>query len=582
MHLVGIGFTADYWQTMIDSVRKQVSSETMVGTLLSTEAVTSEETGKLKNLVIDSRPDLVLFNLHALDNPRDWPKFLNDTQKNCEPGLRWALVVENIIEELSAMFRLGPEVELVNQMRFPVADPSMLLTRHIRRFPRIPLTAEVRAFEYQDCTHGTVRSTLEDIPRNTLISLKDIKEVETVEGDRAPGDWLDSFLAFQTKPVQSEQVKGILREEKGCYLFPGIPFNSIGRIFFRDAAIGHVLRSGGFTLRNPPFKRMIEAIREERMNTARFSPKTLKARQHIPIRSISSFPVLNALMRMLLSELGYRNFSETTRLDSGMHVLEKGVIYLQLTEFGGAVLRGKFLDWSEDIRKCIIPLLRFVDLRELEMTDAITSTPLLHLDLERMSLDMLRREKQYESGRNLARNRDLFFSQELADLGKAAKAARALLPALAGCRDLPDFGENAEQIDADSVLLLCEEEDQAAQIMFQLKNISRKLWLNPQDFTTPESLRTLNPSTLRNFTRNGATIAGHSACEHLKTMCMEAIRQIEKTGAAHRQQLQLIEESENQLRQIRVRKTQLALHWLYVSLKQLLVRDLHRFPAGTL
>ena len=39
MHLVGIGFTPEYWEELVHSIRKQSPDETLVGTLLSTEAM---------------------------------------------------------------------------------------------------------------------------------------------------------------------------------------------------------------------------------------------------------------------------------------------------------------------------------------------------------------------------------------------------------------------------------------------------------------------------------------------------------------------------------------------------------------
>ena len=42
MHLVGIGFTPEYWEELVHSIRKQSPDETLVGTLLSTEAVEPE------------------------------------------------------------------------------------------------------------------------------------------------------------------------------------------------------------------------------------------------------------------------------------------------------------------------------------------------------------------------------------------------------------------------------------------------------------------------------------------------------------------------------------------------------------
>ncbi len=125
MHLVGIGFTSDYWDELVHSIRKQSPDETLVGTLISTEAADSDQVEVLGDQISDSHPDLVIFNLLALENTQDWRNFLSRTQSNCDEQLRWVLVVEREIEELSMLARLEPEVELINGMRFPVNDPGI-------------------------------------------------------------------------------------------------------------------------------------------------------------------------------------------------------------------------------------------------------------------------------------------------------------------------------------------------------------------------------------------------------------------------------------------------------------------------
>ena len=74
MHLVGIGFTPEYWEELVHSIRKQSPDETLVGTLLSTEAVEPEQIEVLGDQISDSHPDLVFFNLLALENTQDWKR----------------------------------------------------------------------------------------------------------------------------------------------------------------------------------------------------------------------------------------------------------------------------------------------------------------------------------------------------------------------------------------------------------------------------------------------------------------------------------------------------------------------------
>ena len=580
MHLVGIGFTPEYWEELVHSIRKQSPDETLVGTLLSTEAVEPEQIEVLGDQISDSHPDLVFFNLLALENTHDWRNFLTRTQSNCEDQLKWVLVIEREQEELSMLVKLKPEVELINGMRFPVNDPGLFLNRHIRSFPRIRLNSSVQTLEFLNGNSGTLRQRPSEIKSNTLIPFSDLRHVETPKGDLHPKEWLDEFLQSRPKPVHSDQVKGILRESKGCYLFPGIPFNSITSIHVEGAKIHHVLRSGHFNLNNIPFKRMIEEVREEWMEMARVPEAMATKRQKISICCLGEVPVLNSILRIQLGELGYRRFSETTRLEPGSHELDPAMVWLKLSEFTGTLLKGTILDWSSDMRRFLKPLKRFVDLQTLDLSGTITSSPLMQIELEKQSLDLLRREKKLESERKLANNRLLLHSQEKKILEKAEKVSQILLQILN--QYCP--WENAGQLKLDQVnhlLMFCEEEMSAAQMTHELQNVQRKWWINPHQFQQPEHLQKLDTVSLKRYFEEGVTLATEVSVQHFLSLCETLSSGVETSSAMLEEQHLILENSKRELEKIRTRKSQLALHWLYVSLKQLLVRDLHLLPAGT-
>ena len=580
MHLVGIGFTPEYWEKLVHSIRKQSPDETLVGTLLSTEAIEPEQIEVLGDQISDSHPDLVFFNLLALENTHDWRNFLTRTQSNCEDQLKWVLVIEREQEELSMLVKLKPEVELINGMRFPVNDPGLFLNRHIRSFPRIRLDSSVQTLEFLNGNSGTLRQRPSEIKSNTLIPFSDLRHVETPKGDLHPKEWLDEFLQSRPKPVHSDQVKGILRESKGCYLFPGIPFNSITSIHVEGAKIHHVLRSGHFNLNNIPFKRMIEEVREEWMEMARIPEAMATKRQKISICCLGEVPVLNSILRIQLGELGYRRFSETTRLEPGSHELDPAMVWLKLSEFTGTLLKGTILDWSSDMRRFLKPLKRFVDLQTLDLSGTITSSPLMQIELEKQSLDLLRREKKLESERKLANNRLLLHSQEKKILEKAEKVSQILLQILN--QYCP--WENAGQLKLDQVnhlLLFCEEEMSAAQLTHELQHVQRKWWINPHQFQQPEHLQKLDPVSLKRYFEEGVTLATEVSVQHFLSLCETLSSGVETSSAMLEEQHLILENSKRELEKIRTRKSQLALHWLYVSLKQLLVRDLHLLPAGT-
>ena len=303
-------------------------------------------------------------------------------------------------------------------------------------------------------------------------------------------------------------------------------------------------------------------------------------RQKISICCLGEVPVLNSILRIQLGELGYRRFSETTRLEPGSHELDPAMVWLKLSEFTGTLLKGTILDWSSDMRRFLKPLKRFVDLQTLDLSGTITSSPLMQIELEKQSLDLLRREKKLESERKLANNRLLLHSQENKILEKAEKVSQILLQILN--QYCP--WENAGQLKLDQVnhlLLFCEEEMSAAQMTHELQHVQRKWWINPYQFQQPEHLQKLDPVGLKRYFEEGVTLATEVSVQHFLSLCETLSSGVETSSAMLEEQHLILENSQRELEKIRTRKSQLALHWLYVSLKQLLVRDLHLLPAGT-
>ena len=144
--------------------------------------------------------------------------------------------------------------------------------------------------------------------------------------------------------------------------------------------------------------------------------------------------------------------------------------------------------------------------------------------------------------------------------------------------------ENAAQLKLDHVnhlLLFCEEEMSAAQMTHELQHVQRKWWINPHQFQQPEHLQKLDPVSLKRYFEEGVTLATEVSVQHLLSLCETLSSGVETSSAMLEEQHLILENSKRELEKIRTRKSQLALHWLYVSLKQLLVRDLHLLPAGT-
>ena len=117
--------------------------------------------------------------------------------------------------------------------------------------------------EYISDSGSVVRQTPDEIPVNTLIPFKNIRNIQTKKDQLSPGQSIEMLLSERSNSVDLKQVVGILREAKACYLFHGIPFNSIKNITFDKTRIEHQIKLDECTENNPPFKRFIAELINE-------------------------------------------------------------------------------------------------------------------------------------------------------------------------------------------------------------------------------------------------------------------------------------------------------------------------------
>ena len=77
--------------------------------------------------------------------------------------------------------------------------------------------------------------------------------------------------------------------------------------------------------------------------------------------------------------------------------------------------------------------------------------------------------------------------------------------------------------------------------------------------------------------------AGHkNAEEHFLELNATIAKSLKETLEQIEEQNEVIRSVEKKLKEISTYKIQLALHWLYVSLKKLILKDLERLPVGAL
>jgi len=544
MQLVGIGFASSNWDSLVKQLQKQLphqlNGKLFVDSVSATAAeISSKEfeyaSAELKKL----NADWVLFSPGAFETPEVCFKLLEELKNNSAKNVNYVLVLDDLSHDLSALLKLQPVLELVNKMQFRLSAPEMLLTHHIRSFPRIRLDNDFQTIDYTNHFGILVRQSASDVPLNTLIPLNNIQKFETENGDLAPEIWLQKFLGKQGKPALPERAVGILREAKGCYLFPGIPFNSIQRLNFENIKVEHLIRLDECTLKNPPFKRFIEQMKGEhkRWQKEHQQNKNIKAAVH----GSGKYLIVNALLEKLFSEIGWTNVKLQTNTDSTLLPQKDTVYWLKLDESPEIKSKLCLIDWSADLQQILAALEDFVELNDLQIAENSAVLPIQKAEFVKMREYLLTEEKALESTIHQAESSQMLYEQERDVLQNINAFSKILIAALSKSTTWEDAAENAAEAKMSKALLLCEEENIAAELNLKLSKVQRKLWINPFKFQQPEDLTQFNTKMILSYLKPKNLIVTAAARAHLENLCRQAIEQGEKAETVFNEQNKIIE-----------------------------------------
>ena len=198
MHLVGIGFARSHWNSLVTRLQKQVShqlnstrfSESLSDSLAG---IRSKESPDAAEGIVNLKPAWILFSSEAFETPGTCIKLLQEEQNRSKKNVRPLMAIDKIYNDFASYLKLQPVFELVNKMQFKIYDPELLLTHHIRSFPRIRLGTDFKTMDYTDNSGTLVRQSPSEVPLNTLIPFKNIQKIETENTKLAPGEWLHDF-----------------------------------------------------------------------------------------------------------------------------------------------------------------------------------------------------------------------------------------------------------------------------------------------------------------------------------------------------------------------------------------------------
>ena len=585
MQLVGIGFSSHDWNTVIKQLQIHISHQ-LNTKLYEVENSASETKNWLKdteNLSADisnHNPDWLLFTPREFESAENCLDLLDNVQKKSIKRVRLVMAIQTIQEELHSILKFNPTFELVNKMRFKISTPELLLNHHIPRFPRISLNSQFQTIEYISDSGSVLKQTPDEIPVNTLIPFKNIRNIQTKKDQLSPGQSIEMLLSERSNSVDPKQVVGILREAKACYLFPGIPFNSIKNITFDKTRIEHLIKLDECTENNPPFKRFIAGLLNE--NAGKHKQKKATVKQSAPqILCLCRYSIISNLMKKLLKGIGYVNAVTVEEISPEDDNLKDSEVLLKLHDCNLPDFKGQIFDWRKELDQILEPLSQFVFLNDMKSAGNTEPLPIQRAELVGLKEKLMGKEKAALTMNMHAESDQLLYSQEYDVLKKIEPLATMLSDALSTSTNWESADKDVSEIKLRRALLLCEDENDASEMNFKLTHVQRKLWVNPFSIQKPEDLNQLKSKIIRSYLNPGALIIKPAALKHLKKICLQTKQECKNAEKAFNRQKEILKKTKSELKMIQSKKNKLALSWLETNLKELLFRDLQLLHSNS-
>ncbi len=578
MQLVGIGLSGQNWNALIKQLQIHFSHQlnTKLYEVANSASETKnwlKDTENLSQDILKHNPDCLLFSQREIESAENCLDLLDKVQRKSTKWVSFVMVIQSTQDELHSILAFNPMFELVNNMSFKISTPELILNHHIPRFPRIALNAKFQVIEYISDLGKVVKHTPNEIPLNTLIPFKNIRKIHTNKDQLSPIHSVEMLLSDHIKIADPKQVVGILREAKGCYFFPGIPFNSIKNIKINKTKIEYLIKLDECNENNPPFKRLIQGLIKKK--TEKHKKNKTKINQSSPqILCLCRYRIINNLMKKLLKGIGYANTITVERIDPEDENLKYSDVLLKLHDCNGFAFKGQIIDWSKELDKIVEPLSQFVFLKNIESTVNSKPLPIKHDELEVLKEKLLGKEKTVVTMNMHAESDLLIYSQEYNVLKKIEHVAILLGDALSSSTNWTSAFRDPSKIRLQRALLLCENENDASEMNFKLTNVQRKLWVNPFSIQKPEDLTRLKSKTILSYFNPGSLIIKHAALRHLKKICLQTKQEIKNSERTLKRQKEILKKTKSELKLVHSNKNKLALSWMEINLKELLSRDI--------
>ncbi|MCZ6646542.1 MAG: hypothetical protein O7B79_09915 [SAR324 cluster bacterium] len=452
---------------------------------------------------------------------------------------------------------------------FYLSDPAFLLKSFPADFPRLRVNDHLTTLRIKQADGISREIDPKNLASGTLIGFSEVEAVLHRDTVLKPRDWLKSM--FREEGVRrAPRSAGLVREENGLFLFPGIPLEHIQGIRVGKARFDHLIDLAQLDDASPQYRNFLKSFthlaqkrgRTWKSHTARI--RQAEAKADIPIICGGDCALLRESLAALLVRRGYQRCFTLNAPGEGL--FREPSLLLQVSpwargKLGAQVDAPMTMDVGEEIEKQMRPLDRLLPWRELPFQQPpVDIPPLPREGLSQQRGRLAGRATRLRKNFALEEKRKVVLGQEVQVLEAAGEKLAQILNGAVQTWT----GELTEPVR--QLLLLSHDEEEAATVMRSLPRISKKRWFDLAHFVDLEAAQNLNLDSVRHYGGQGAMLITPASRERLELQHGETRQRLEESREHLHACKVSLERLEGELSNVERAREELVRHWVWDTL----------------
>ncbi len=505
--ILALGLEPQAWESLFACLRERLPQLPMAAAMYCNALEIAGLRERLQGYHEESC-DVLLCGLMLDSSLREQLELVEDICQQ-QPKNPMALVLPGGGHQLRklAASNLSLQVEIPDRPPLSLYSPSLLIDNLPPHFPLVRVDAAIQRLIFHGGGPFSRRMQPHQLPDNSLVALDMLESIHDEQDTPcSPRRWLKKILR-QAGVQPAAKPVGLLKDAKGLFLFPGVPVGEIRCLELNGLRFDYWLDTAPNS-QLPGFEQLAEQLSSCGRTQARSwenvfqSIRQMEYKTDVPIWLQGGSPLLRESLLHLLQQQGHQDVQ--LRPQSSSFLLREPSLLLHLDCTPPAaeahIEPPQILLLGNELQQLMQPLHPLADWRTLRFQAPSEDNPQIPTNtdenakilpapnpptmLDRQLQNFQHRRDKLHDAVNMTHKRILML-QQTCDIHSEALAQLQLL--LGENSPLTNWNE-ASSPQAQKILLLSHDPEEAAQCMHSLAHIPQRRWLDLHPIQDAETL----------------------------------------------------------------------------------------------